>query len=579
MSNDQKAPEEFAPGYTVEYHLGGGGFGDVFLARDKIANRLVAIKRLHDSSPDKQKDLIREIQAVSRFNHPNIVTYYHNFSRDGLLFLVMEYCSGDSLRDAIWNKRVKPEQAFQWVQTLAETLGFVHQKGIFHHDIKPDNVLLAEHGTIKVSDFGIANTGGGTLSYMSPEALNWDVKSVLDARVDIYALGVTLMELLTGTNPFFRQPAEQILAIHDKGEFPIKQLPHWQQEIILKAINKVPELRFQTMNEFVEAIQAKRVPLVLNREVLEAGKVVERAQRLLATKKWVKAGVELEHAHNKNPDDVNVVKVLGKCYLMRQKIGEARQCYEKALKLNPRLDVQKDLGWINLGLKDYPTAISLFCDHLHRNPSDFEAYNLLLQCYYETDRYEAGMELAQTVLAVEKGNPCFENNLYICRLLQNQGQAIIPSDELKDADNYFVQYNHSVVSEKQSSFGASGPSLKSKLLFIDYRFRKMTRNILVVSPPGQPIGKNDVQWKRSIVKFGRQGYKDNDMQVSGDVNVSRRHCLIVNCKDDVWLYDLNSTGTWVDNRRVEVKAPLVGLNTIRIGKIEYQIKTDREKLL
>lgn len=111
---------------------------------------------------------------------------------------------------------------------------------------------------------------------------------------------------------------------------------------------------------------------------------------------------------------MNVFRVLGKYYLLQLKIDKARENYEKALKLNPRLDVQKDLGWINLALQKYPTAISSLSDHLHRNPSDFEAYNLLLQCYYETDRYEAGMDLAQTMLDVDPDNACFANNYYVC---------------------------------------------------------------------------------------------------------------------------------------------------------------------
>ena len=103
----------------------------------------------------------------------------------------------------------------------------------------------------------------------------------------------------------------------------------------------------------------------------------------------------MELANNNYPDNVSVLQSFGKYYLLLQKIDKAKVFFEKALRLNPRLDVQKDLGWINLENKNYSIAISLLSDHLHRHPSDLEAYNLLLQCYYETNRYEAGIELAK----------------------------------------------------------------------------------------------------------------------------------------------------------------------------------------
>ena len=179
--------------YRFERELGKGGFGTVFLAREDVSHREVAIKQLNSQDADRQRAIIHEMQMVSRFNHPNIITYHHHFSENGLLFLVMEYCAGGSVRDAIARRKISATEALNWIQTLAETLDFVHKKLIVHHDIKPDNILFTENGAIKLSDFGIANTGGGTLAYMSPEALAWDERSVDDPRVDIYALGVTLM--------------------------------------------------------------------------------------------------------------------------------------------------------------------------------------------------------------------------------------------------------------------------------------------------------------------------------------------------------------------------------------------------
>ena len=572
-------PQLFNSVYRFERDLGKGAFGTVFLAREDVSRRQVAIKQLNSQDADRQRVIIHEMQMVSRFNHPNIITYHHHFSDNGLLFLVMEYCAGGSVRDAIARRKISTTEALNWILMLAEALEFVHEKEIVHHDVKPDNILFTENGTIKLSDFGIANTGGGTLAYMSPEALDRDEHSVGDPRVDIYALGVTLMELLTYQNPFTYKSPEDLQAIHEKSDFPIKSLPTWQQEIILKAVNKVPELRFQSMHDFAAAIRSKHVPLLLDKDAIRAGQVAERAERSLSTKKWTKAGSLLEFAAEKYPRNVNVLRALGRFHLMQQKIDRAKCAFEKAIKLNQRIDVQKDLGWINLALKDYPAAISLLSDHLHRNPSDLEAHNLLLQCFYETDRYEVAISLALAILDIEPTNPCFANNYYIASLLHKMGQKIPPGDLLGKYTNEFIAYNFSVISESVLTHAwREAPTLKSKLLFMDYRFRKLTRNPLFISD--EPTAeKHSRQINKLIVTFGRDGYQVNDMQVAGSANVSRRHCVLVNGRDDVWLYDLDSTGTYLNDERVKGRMPMIGRNILRVGSKEFVITNDRDSLV
>ncbi len=572
-------PKKFNGIYQFERELGKGGFGTVFLAREDVSHRLVAIKQLNSQDATRQKAIVHEMQMVSRFNHPNIVTYHHHFLENGLLFLVMEYCSGGSMRNAIENERLSSHAALKLVQTIAEALAFIHAKQIVHHDIKPDNILMSEMGVVKVSDFGIANIGGGTRAYMSPEALTYDDQAVGDPRVDIYALGVTLMELLTGENPFFYKSLEEIQGLHDKRDFPIKSLPGWQQEIVLKAINKVPELRFQSMSDFAAAIKSRQVPIILDKDAIRAGQAAEKAERSLSTKKWVKAGSLLKFAAEKFPANVNVLRALGRYHLMQQKIDRAKTAYEQALKLNPRIDVQKDLGWINLALKDYPTAISLLGDHLHRNPSDLEAHNLLLQCFYETDRFEIAVSLARSILEIEPDNPCFANNLYVSTLLHRMGQKVPPGDLVGEYTNDFIAYNFSVINEKALSHAwDKPPALKSKLLFMDYRFRKLTHGSLYLSMPGTDP-KKPRQVGEIILSFGREGHPGNDVQIPRTDTVSRRHCVIVNCRDDMWLYDLESAGTYINGESVNGKCPLIGRCIVRIGGTEIIVTTDKDSLL
>ena len=142
--------------YEYIKDLGEGGFGKVFLAKEKVSNRLVAIKQLKNTDKLKQEDIIHEIEIVSKFENPNIVAYYHHFWQDEQLFLVMEYCSGGSLRDKMKGDNLVATEIFKWIKILAECLRIVHKKGIIHHDIKPDNILFSVNGTIKISDFGIA---------------------------------------------------------------------------------------------------------------------------------------------------------------------------------------------------------------------------------------------------------------------------------------------------------------------------------------------------------------------------------------------------------------------------------------
>ena len=367
--------------------------------------------------------------------------------------------------------------------------------------------------------------------------------------------------------------------MHDQGDFPIKSLPGWQQEIILKAINKVPELRFQSMRDFAAAIGSKHVPFLLDKDAIRASQAAERAERSLSTKRWIRAGSLLEFAAQKYPTNVDVLRDLGRLNLVQQKIGPAKSAYEKAIQLNPRIDVQKELGWINLALKDYPAAISLLSDHLHRNPSDLEAHNLLLQCFYETDRHEAAISLARSILDISRNDPCFANNYYIASLLHKMGQKIPPGDLLGEYSNEFIDCNFSVVSESALTHAwQSSPTLKSKLLFMDYRFRKLTRSPLFISDEST-AAKKPRQLSRFIITFGREGYQLNDVEVVGGTNVSRRHCVVVNCRDDVWLYDLHSTGTYVNGERVKGKVLLVGRNTVRIGGKEFVITSDKDNLI
>jgi serine/threonine protein kinase len=138
--------------YIVKRKLGFGGFGEVYLADDEnIPDRQVAIKVLTRTNPHDQDDLLSEMKTLARFNHPNIVSFYHHFTDAERLFLVMEYCANGSLHDFLESKGVCAESvAIPWAVELCDTLAFVHGKRIVHHDIKPQNILFAHDGQLKI---------------------------------------------------------------------------------------------------------------------------------------------------------------------------------------------------------------------------------------------------------------------------------------------------------------------------------------------------------------------------------------------------------------------------------------------
>jgi serine/threonine protein kinase len=565
--------------YSFIKDLGNGGFGKVFLAKEKISNRYVAIKQLLNTNKSEQEDIIHEIEIVSKFENPNIVTYYHHFYEEEVLYLVMEFCSGGTLRDKISNNKVTPAEAIEWIQSLATCLRVIHKRGIVHHDIKPDNIVFTQNGTIKIADFGVANKNIGTRSYMSPESFSWQNDTRQDPRVDIYALGVTFMELLTGKNPFSYLSVEDILEKHLSADFPIQELPNWQQEIILKAINKTPELRFQFMIELEEALKAKSVPIIFSKDNLKAAELIELADKALRTNKWRNAWKYLELANKRYKNNVSVLQALGKYNLRIQKIEIAKSFYERALKLNPRLDVQKDLGWINLEAQKYPVAIGLLSDHLHRNPADYEAYNLLIRCYYETNRYETAMELSKMIMEANPSLPCFANNYFIAFVLNANGKSLPPKSKLDQSNNPFIVYNLSVFEEEELSHNYKKyPTLKSKLLFMDFQFNTLKENTITIL---ETNNKNDTPTSISepIIKFGRTEYNQNNIEVSGGNAVSRRHCVIINSKDNVWLYDLKSTGTYLNDEEITSKIPIIGFNKLKIDDVFFTITTDKTKLL
>lgn len=557
--------------YRVVRGLGEGGFGQVLLAVDEVLGaHQVAIKVLRDPGFD-ENTFVAEMQALAKLAHPGVVGFLHHFMQFRKLHLVMEHCPGGSLRTAIEQGPLHIDKAIQAVRTVASTLRFVHQHDIVHHDIKPENLLFAADGTLKVGDFGVANRNGGTRVYMAPELFLPAPVSSKDPRIDVYALGVTLLELVSGDLPFWDKSAEEMLQMKIGQDFLPTGLPAWLQEILLKAMHPTPELRFQSMQDFSEALESRYVPYVFDRDRLRAQAMAEKAERLLVRKKWTKAATCIQQALALSDECVAAHMTAGRLELLLKRVSNAEKHFAKAVRLNPRAHIQKDLGWIATERGEYAKAISLLNDHLLRNPTDFEAYNLLLKCYYMTGRYEAGEDLARDVMEENPPSDCFRNNRFLCQFLLGVPEGDREKIKREDATNSFFRYNYLVATNSTAAqAGGEARPLKSKLVFQDYRFGLREGgsqgNTITCRINGQ-----DRAFKKRLISIG--SLDANDVVVT-DRSVSRRHCVLINFPSDVWLVDLGSTrGTHVDGKRVQDQAYLDGVQTIRIGVAEMSVSS------
>jgi serine/threonine protein kinase len=267
-------PEEGARlgDYSIEEELGHGGMGIVYRAFDPSLKRRVAIKILRPERADAtaRRRLVREAQAAARFRHDNVVTVHAVVDPpDGLPYLVMEYVAGATLGELVRGSPgrrggMPPRQAAELIAQIADGLAAAHQVGLVHRDIKPDNVMIEPaSGRPKLMDFGLARGQGdlghltredivaGTPSYMSPEQARCEQD--LDPRSDLYALGVTLYETLTGEVPFRGAPQMVLRQIFEEDPRPPRQLndriPRDLETICLKAMAKVPLRRYPSAGD------------------------------------------------------------------------------------------------------------------------------------------------------------------------------------------------------------------------------------------------------------------------------------------------------------------------------------------
>ncbi|KXK12420.1 MAG: putative serine/threonine protein kinase [Chloroflexi bacterium OLB14] len=259
--------------YQLQEKLGSGGMADVYLARDELLERNVAIKVLRKdySANEKFKEqFFLEAKSAANLSHSNIVTVHDAGEADGLLYIVMEHVPGKDLKQLIRERgRFSIEQGIPLMIQACAGVGYAHRAGLVHCDIKPHNMLVTKDMRLKVTDFGIAralesikpgeknDVVWGSPLYFSPEQAAGESPTPAS---DVYSLGIVMYELLSGTPPFTASTADELARLHISGRpVPISEyvpdIPSALEEIVMKVLSKEPAARYRTGDQLGRVLQ------------------------------------------------------------------------------------------------------------------------------------------------------------------------------------------------------------------------------------------------------------------------------------------------------------------------------------
>ena len=310
------APRESLVGQTVAHYrvlslLGEGGMGEVYLAEDTRLGRRVALKLLsaaftHDE--DRMRRFMQEARAASALNHPNILTVHEIGRVDGVDFIATEFIEGETLRPSMAKRRLKLTQALDVAAQIAGALAAAHAAGVVHRDIKPENIMLRPDGYVKVLDFGLAKLAGpalqlgsnvstvakvetspgvvmGTVQYMSPEQARG---LPVDARTDVWSLGVVLYEMVANRPPFQGEThSDTIVSILEREPAPLAvhtpEVPAELERIVTKALTKDKDERYQTVKDMAIDLRRLRQRLDVQAEIERSSQPAQSASGNLET--------------------------------------------------------------------------------------------------------------------------------------------------------------------------------------------------------------------------------------------------------------------------------------------------------
>ena len=258
--------------YEILGPLGSGGMGSVFRVRNVISNRVEAMKALQPDlgmEPELAARFSAEIRTLAGFDHPNIAQLRTAFQSGAQQLMVMEFVEGSTLDEWARRSPIPQDEVIAIALQILSALSYAHGRGVVHRDIKPGNLMVTGEGIVKLMDFGIAKSSSekhltqpgstlGSFYYMSPEQVRG---STVDARSDLYSVGILLYELLSGRRPFQADTTHALLnqQVNEIPQPPIEvnpRLPRELSDLILMALEKDPARRFQTADAFARALRS-----------------------------------------------------------------------------------------------------------------------------------------------------------------------------------------------------------------------------------------------------------------------------------------------------------------------------------
>ena len=466
--------------YRVVEKLGQGGMATVFKAYHPALDRYVAIKVMHPAfagDPNFLARFQREARIVAKLDHPHIVPIYDYSSHRGHPYLVMRFVEGETLKARMERGSLDMQEVLRISQAVGEALTYAHGQGILHRDIKPSNILLMPDGGVYLTDFGLARmaeAGESTLSrdmmlgtpqYVAPEQAK-GVKD-LDARTDVYSFGIVLYELLVGRPPFVADTPYAVIHDHIFTPLPLPRelnpdLPEAAQRLLLKALAKEPDDRFQSVEALISALkEAKSAPAATPAEAATVSsetivvppptpppqpKAVERIQvRKEKTKPkkkrrwpWAVAGVAASlflfvililavadqwQKSDIPPDPESVEQLLEKARIAGEEanFGLALELYQQAVGTDPHLiPAYVDASQLLIKMGDIDQAIGMLAQGLEANPESQELHKRVAGMALLTERWDVAEKETRWMLQEMPDDPFSHTYAAVLVLAQNR---------------------------------------------------------------------------------------------------------------------------------------------------------------